>query len=116
MLPPYHLALHQPPLAVWPTLTVTARGRVYLSKALLTTLGLRAGQPVDLLPPSAEHAPWQLDLRPTAARRLHWYPDTRPRIDGVRLPAALVAAGVRLTLALAPTPGPGLRLYPLTAA
>lgn len=115
MLPPYLLALHQPPVPAPPTLTVNAQGCVYPSKALLSQLGLRAGQPADLLPPGADCPTWQLDLRPTALRRICWYADTRPRIRGVRLPTGLVPPGARLTLTLAsPTPtAPGL--YPLTA-
>jgi hypothetical protein len=111
MLPTYLLSLHQPPPAPAPTLTVTAKGRVYPSKALLTKLGLRAGQPADLLPPSADCPNWQLDLRPTARRRICWHADTSPRIRGVRLPAGLVAPEAPLLLALCPTEQTGAGLY-----
>jgi hypothetical protein len=76
MLPDYILSHHQPPTAPLLTLTINARGYAYPSKALLSKLDLRSGQPMDLLPPSADCPSWQLDLRPTAAphrlvRRCH---------------------------------------------
>jgi hypothetical protein len=71
MLPTYSLPHHTPPLARPLTLTVNAKGRVYPSKALLSKLGLRAGQAIELLPPSAECPSWQLDLRPTAGQLPH---------------------------------------------
>jgi hypothetical protein len=114
MLPTYLLSLHQPPSAPAPTLTVTAKGRVYPSKALLAKLNLRAGQPADLLPPSADYPNWQLDLRPTAPRRICWYADTSPRIRGVRLPSGLVAPEEPLLLALCPTEQSSAGLYLLT--
>jgi hypothetical protein len=116
MLPTYLLSLHQPPPALAPTLTVNARGCVHLSKPLLAKLSLRAGQPIDLLPPSADCPTWQLDVRPTAPRRICWYADTRPRIRGVRLPAGLLDSGTPLTLALAPTATATPGLYPLLPA
>lgn len=116
MLPPYLLALHQPPLASPPTLTVSARGRVYPSKALLTALRLRAGQPADLLPPSPACPVWQLDLRPQARRRISWHANTRPRIESVTLPAGLVKPSTPLLLALTTTSPTAPGLYPLTLA
>lgn len=116
MLPDYILPHHPPPPPRPLTLTVNAKGRVYPGKPLLQKLGLRAGQPIDLLPPSVERTSWQLDLRPAAARRIRWYADTRPRIDGVRLPAGLLPPGTSLTLALVPTDQTGPGLYPLTVA
>jgi hypothetical protein len=114
MLPTYLLSLHHPPLAPAPTLKVNAKGRAYPSKALLTKLNLRAGQPADLLPPSADCPNWQLDLRPTAPRRICWNADTSPRIRGVRLPIGLLTPGVPLLLALCPTEQTGAGLYLLT--
>lgn len=116
MLPEYVLPHHAPPPARPATLTVNSKGRLYPSKALLSKLGLRAGQAIDLLPPSAECDSWQLDLRPTAPRRIKWYADTSPRFTGVRLPAGLLLPGAPLTLALAPMAQPGHSLYALTTA
>jgi hypothetical protein len=113
MLPDYILSHHQPPTAPLLTLTVNARGYAYPSKALLSKLDLRSGQPMDLLPPSADCPSWQLDLRPTAARRIGWYAGATPRIRGLKLPAGLVQPGTRLTLALAPTLFTGPACYPL---
>jgi hypothetical protein len=113
MLPDYVLPHHTPPPAPAPTLTVTAPGQAYLSKALLTRLSLRAGQPADLLPPSPDCSSWQLDTRPTAARRISWYADTRPRIRGLKLPAGLLLPGAPLTLALAATAPTSPGLYVL---
>ena len=116
MLPPYVLAHHLPAPAVWPTLSVNAKGIVYPSKALLTKLRLRAGQPFNLLPPNADCPTWQLDLRPEARRRITWYENSSPRIVGVRLPAGLLPPGASLTLALMPTELTGPGLYSLCAA
>jgi len=116
MLPEYVLPHHTPPPPRPRTLTVNSKGRVYLSKALLSQLGLRPGQAIDLLPPGAECPHWQLDLRPTASRRLQWYADTRPRVDGVRLPPDLLLPGTSLTLALVPTELTGPGLYQLRVA
>ncbi len=118
MLPEYVLPHHTPPPPRPLLLTVNSKGRLYPSKALLGKLGLRAGQAIDLLPPSAECPTWQLDLRPTAPRCIKWYADTRPRVDGVRLPPGLLLPGTSLTLALAPTQltGPGLYLLYLVLA
>ncbi|MBJ6141780.1 hypothetical protein [Hymenobacter sp. BT559] len=114
MLPAYILADNEPPPAAPLTLTVTAGGRVYLSKALLRQLGVRAGQLADLLPPTAAGTSWQLDLRPTAARRINWHANTCPRLETSRPPAGLVPPGTRLTLALVPTEATGPGLYQLT--
>lgn len=108
MLPAYLPTHNVPPQAAPPTLTVNARGRLYPSKALLRKLGLRAGQPIDLLPPSTEYPAWQLDLRPTAPRRIAWHENTRPRVDGLRLPAGLINPDTPLTLVLAENSSPGL--------
>ena len=113
MLPTYSLPHHTPPPPRPLTLTVNSKGRVYLSKALLSQLSLRPGQAIDLLPPGAECLYWQLDLRPTASRRLQWYADTRPRFDGVRLPPDLLLPGTSVTLTLASSDATGLGLYSL---
>jgi hypothetical protein len=115
MLPAYILAHHTPPPAPAPTLTVNAKGRVYLSKALLHKLSLRIGQALDLLPPSPTCPSWQLDLRPTAPHRIRWYHPAGPRLDGVRFPAGLVEpdAPLTLTLPLAPAAAGLLQLLPL---
>jgi hypothetical protein len=108
MLPAYVPAHNLPPPPSPSTLTVNARGRLYPSKALLRQLGLRAGQPIDLLPPTAKCPAWQLDLRPTAPRRIAWHENTRPRVDGLRLPPGLIHPDRPLTLALAEASSPGL--------
>ncbi|TDN38268.1 hypothetical protein E4631_06130 [Hymenobacter sp. UV11] len=114
MLPAYILDHHLPPPSPTPTLTLTAQGRLYPSKILLTTLGLRVGQPIDLLPPGADCTGWHLDLRPTARLHISWHAATRPRINGVRLPAGLLAPGTKLTLALGAAQPHCPGLYQLT--
>jgi hypothetical protein len=113
MLPDYILPHHTPPPAPLPSITVNAKGWAYPSKALLHKLGLRAGQPIDLLPPSADCPIWQLDLRPTAPRHVEWYADNSPRIRSLKLPAGLVQPGAPLTLTLPLTPPIGPSLYQL---
>ncbi len=56
-----------------PVLTVRPNGDVTLAKPLLSAVPqLRAGCPVDVVPPNPKHrgGPWHLDARPTATRRL----------------------------------------------
>lgn len=112
MLPPYVLAHHTPPPPAV-TLTVSASGNAYLTKALSNQLKLRAGQPADLIPPGPDCPSWQLDLRPTAARRISWYADTRPRLRGLKFPPGLVEPGPGLMLTLATTPPTAHGLYVL---
>ena len=81
---------------------MNAHGRVYLSQELVTKLGLRGGQSGNPLPPSNGSPFWHLDRRPEAPRRIAWYADTRPRLEGITLPAGLLAAGQLLTLRLLP--------------
>ena len=114
MLPAYVLPHHVPPPPAPPTLTVNAQGRVYPSKALLVKLRLRAGQPIDLLPPGPDCPSWRLDLRPHARRRITWHENTRPRIQRVSLPPGLVDPTAPLTLALVPTEPTSPGLYLLT--
>jgi hypothetical protein len=91
MLPTYNPIQHlPPPVDLLPTLTVNARGRVYLSRALRERLDLTCNQAIDLLAPSNGSAYWHLDIRPEASRRLYWYPDCRPRIEGIVLPTGLL--------------------------
>jgi hypothetical protein len=113
LLPAYILAHNEPPLPQLPTLTVNANGRVYPSKALLRKLDLRAGQPIDLLPPTVDGASWHLDLRLTAARRITWHANTRPRIENIKLPPGLVQQGQLLTLGLLPNEERSPDLYQL---
>ena len=103
MLPAYNPIQHlPPPTNTLHTLSVSSKGRAYLSTALRHHLSLKADQAIDLLPPSNGSPYWHLDLRPTASRRLYWYADTRPRIDGLELPAGLLLPGQKLTLQLQP--------------
>jgi len=114
MLPTYNPIQHlPPPVDLLPTLTVNARGRVYLSRALRERLDLRSNQAIDLLPPSNGSPYWHLDLRPEASRRLYWYSDCRPRIEGIVLPTGLLPAGQLLTLKLLPGPPAFAGFYPL---
>lgn len=115
MLPTYVLAHHLPAAPAPPTLSINAKGVVYPSKALLAKLRLRAGQPFDLLPPSADCLSWLLDLRPQARRRITWYENSSPRIEGVRLPDGLLAPGTSLKLALTSTEPTAPGCYALLA-
>jgi len=97
------------------SLTVNARGRVYLSRELSAHLSLSAGQPIDLLAPTRYHSRglWHLDLRPTALRRLIVEEGFRARIHRVAtddFPAHM--ATLTLYLLSAPPEHPGY--YPLT--
>jgi len=116
MLPDYNPAQHLPPPVPLSTLTVNAKGRAYLSRALAAKLNLAAGQPIDLLPPGTGSPYWHLDIRPTAQRRLYWYVDTRPRINSIQVPDGLLAAGQLLTLQLLPGEPAYPGFYPLLPA
>jgi hypothetical protein len=112
MLPAYTPAQHQPsPTNTQPTLTVSSKGRAYLSKVLRRQLDLRADQAIDLIPPSDGSPLWQLDLRPTASRRLYWYADTRPRIEALGVPDGLIEPGQKLLLRLLPGAPPFPNVY-----
>ena len=96
-----------------PTLFVT------LSKPLVSTLPmLRAGAPVELVPPRQTGGTWHLDCRPTAGRRLPGRPGSVARFTSayaVRRDlfiVPLVGAGTArildsLTFALGPEVTPG---------
>lgn len=119
ILPAYNPADHLPPPAdLFPSLRLTKHPtrqqdcRVYLSSAIAQRLGLKAYQPIDLLPPSAGHNYWHLDLRPTAKRRVAWHKDTRPRIDYLPLTAQLLGRE-SLTLCLVPGDPAFPGFYPL---
>lgn len=120
--PAYNPAEHiPPPNELCPTLRVVYRGqqyngqyRAYLSHELTKALGLRAGQPIDLVPPAGGRSRfWHLDLRPTAKRRVAWYADTRPRIDSFKLPPRLVKPSRPLVLELMPGVPEYAGYYPL---
>jgi hypothetical protein len=112
MLPAYDPTQHlPPPIDLLPTLRLVYLGReyagqyrAYLSSALSERLGLRACQPIDLLPPSGHSPYWHLDLRPEAKRRVAQYADTRPRISSLKLPLGLVLPGKALVLQLVGQP------------
>jgi hypothetical protein len=116
MLPDYNPTQHLPPPVPLPTLTVNAKGCVFLSRALAAKLNLTSGQPIDLLPPGTGSPYWHLDTRPTARRRLYWYVDTRPRLKSIQVPAGLLAPGQLLTLQLLPGEPAYPGFYPLLLA
>lgn len=112
--PEAHLLL-PPPAAPMPTLSITAKGVLHLHASLRERLGLRYGQPINLLPPYAygdKH--WYLDLRPTAARQVLWNENTRMRVEGISLPAGLITT--KLTLHLLPGEPEYANYYPLLPA
>jgi hypothetical protein len=85
-----------------PSLTVNARGRVYLSRDLMERLSLRDGQAANLLPPTEQDRCWRLDLRPRARHKVSIYKHSRPRIEFVKLPSGLIGPGQLLRLQLVP--------------
>ncbi len=87
-----------PPTPLMPTLTVTSKGVLHLHASLREQLGLRHGQPINLLPPGFNDYHWYLDLRPTAPCRVAWYNDTRLRVRGIQLPPGLVVEPLTLHL------------------
>ncbi len=104
-----HMPPPTPPMA---TLSITAKGILHLHASLREKLGLRYGQPIDLIPPYAygdKH--WYLDLRPVAQRRVQWNNNTRPRAEGIILPPGLVTD--KLTLYLLPGEPEYPGYYPL---
>lgn len=101
-----------PPAPQLATLSVTAKGILHLHTSLREKLGLRYGQPIDLLPPYAYGDKyWYLDLRPTAARRVLWNENTRMRVEGISLPPGLITS--KLTLYLLPGEPEYANYYPL---
>ncbi|MGI4862413.1 MAG: hypothetical protein ACRYFZ_00705 [Janthinobacterium lividum] len=101
-----------PPTPPMPTLSITAKGVLYLHTRLREHLGLSYGQPINLLPPYAygdKH--WYLDLRPTAACQVLWNENTRMRVENISLPAGLVTS--KLTLYLLPGEPEYPNYYPL---
>lgn len=94
-----------------------ASSKVYFSQELITTLNLRAGQPINLLPPSTPTSPyWHLDLRPTAPHSIDWYPGKRTKIKRVELPPSLLLPEQGLALELVPGPPAHAGFYPLMPA
>jgi len=97
-----------------PTLTVNSRGVLQLHASLRQALGLKYGQPIDLIPPTWNSVYWHLDLRPTALRQVLLYDDSRMRATGISLPPGLVED--RLTLYLLPGEPLYCNYYPLLPA
>ena len=95
-----------PAPAPMPTLTITAKGVLHLHAALRQTLGMKHGQPINLVPPSWNSLYWHLDLRPCATCRVSWNDDTSVRAYGINLPPALVTQALTLHLL------PGIPAYP----
>ena len=114
MLPPYNPDLHVPPPPAMATLSISPKGVMHLHASLRQAIGLRNGQPIDLIPPVWNSVFWHLDLRASAARRVAWYNDTRVRVEGVKMPPGLVTES--LTLFLLPGEPAHKDYYPLLAA
>jgi hypothetical protein len=89
-----------------PTLTINAKGRLELHASLRQALGLRHGQPINLVPPMWGSYYWHLDLRQTAPRQVLWYDNSRMRATGISLPPGLVTNTLTLHLL------PGEPAYP----
>jgi hypothetical protein len=99
MLPVYDPVLNLPPPAPLPSLQVTEAGKLYLTQALMHTLGLRNGSRIGLVPPVFGSMYWHLDLRSTAPRAVEWStPSQGPRVKGIILPPGLVLKSLRLYL------------------
>ena len=110
----YNAAQYMPPQSLLPTLSVSAKGHVYIRSALRTHLGLSPNQPIDLIQPNHGSPYWHLDIRPVAPSRLYWYEDTRPKLIMSRLPlAGLVRIGRPLVLRLLPGEPAYAGFYPL---
>lgn len=106
--------LYPPLSATLPHLVVRANSKVYLSQQLIAALNLRAGQPINLLPPYAHgDTYWYLDLRPTAPHNIDWYPGKRAKIKRVELPPSLPLPEQGLTLLLLPGPPAYEGFYPM---
>jgi hypothetical protein len=110
-VPPYDPAQHVPPTPLMPTLSITPKGVLHLHSSLFRRLGLRYGQPINLVTPIYKNPYWHLDLRPTAPRRVECYDDTRARARGIDLPPGLVTT--TLTLHLLPGEPEYAGYYPL---
>lgn len=116
MLPllPAFDAVPPPPLKLLPTLSINAKGRVYLSRDLMERLGLRDGQRANVLPPTSPTNPyWHLDLRPKCRHKVSIYKHSRPRIEYVKLPPGLIAPGQKVRLQLVPIDPEYAGFYPL---
>ena len=81
-----------------PTLAINSKGILQLHASLREALGLRHGQPIDLIPPAWDSVYWHLDLRPQARRRVLWHDNARPRALGISLPPGLVKDTLTLYL------------------
>lgn len=104
-----------PPAAPLPSLSITAKGILRIHASLRERLGLRYGQPINLLPPYAYGDKyWYLDLRPTAARQVLWSENTGMRVQAISLPPGLVTT--KLTLYLLPGEPEYTNYYPLLPA
>jgi hypothetical protein len=104
-----------PPLKLLPTLSINAKGRVYLSRDLMERLGLRDGQPANVVPPAdpTKDPCWHLDLRSKCRHKVSIYKSARPRIEFIKLPSGLIAPGQPLRLQLVPGDPEFIGWYPL---
>lgn len=103
--PAYDAAAHIPPPPLPATATLTPKGVLYLSKALMLALDLGAGQAIDLLPPMPGSWYWHLDVRTSARYRIDWSGALTeakraqsPRVRGLKLPEGLVTQNTTLYL------------------
>jgi hypothetical protein len=110
----YEPATQLPPPPPMATLSVNAKGVLQLHASLRQRLGLRHGQPIDLIPPAWNNIYWHLDLRPSAARMVLWNDNSRARVKGICLPPGLVSGS--LTLYLLPGQPTYPHYYPLLPA
>jgi hypothetical protein len=108
-------AVTPPPLKLLPTLSVNAKGRVYLSRDLVERLGLRDGQAANVLPPAdpAKDPCWHLDLRAKCRHKVSIYKHSRPRIEFIKLPSGLIVPGEKVRLQLVPGDPEFPGFYPL---
>ena len=114
-LEPYDPAMHVPPTPPMATLRVTPKGTLHLHTALRQALGLRPGQPLNLVSPQWDSLYWHLDLRPDAPRRVTWHATTPGlRVESIKLRPGLVLAP--LTLYLLPGEPAHPNYYPMLAA
>jgi len=110
----YDPAAHIPPPPPLATLAISPNGFLRLHTSIREQLGLRHGQPINLIPPTFGSLFWHLDIRPSARRRTVWYNGTGMRAEGIALPPDLVKEPLLLYLMPGEPAHPGY--YPLLPA
>ena len=109
--PALPVAAFIPPPPPLPTLTISPKGYLALHQSLRIALGLRDGQPINLLAPVYGSPYWHLDLRPDAPHFIKWYAGQRPRVEGIKLPPDLLTTTI--TLHLLPGEPQYAHVYPM---